>query len=303
MMIRLVPLLFFLVVLACGQNNNRGEVSEESSFDSQSFLSQKIEYANEYANAIDQLNSSDLASIDLAIEVYRRAIPDSALGKTAMADSMLINLNDFISTVIQQFDEESLNGNSELIEKLRAQVEDSHVNEFKQDLGQHGIILTTVAGEFFLQMKQKHLFDKLRGKLTPVSARFLTLKVQDEQTPSIEEEGNLGYPLDTVAARIASWESFIVENPDYLLIHDAEIRCSDYITQFISGTEQNPVFDPETKKIQPAYKEAFERYIQAYPDRKSTVTIKRLYDLAAETDFSYNERIDSFLIDTGGQTE
>ena len=295
-MYRLVPIVFLLFFASCNMSSTRqsGNSENQEASNMEQLAATRFDYAVDYGDALDLLDKTDLNSIDLAIAAFKKSTPDSVAAQSLSADSMLVVLTDFIQSVVQTYDETNLNGNVELINKLRNDADNADVTGFKERLDAHGIALTSVNDDFFLEIKYSFLLNVLKNNLSNTSKRFMELKVNDERKPLVVDE-KLIFSPDTIAVRLMQWEDFVKANPAYISVHDAENRCSDFLTLMLSGTEENPVFDLDTKLVVPEFKIVYEKYINQNPERSSTLVIKRFYDLLAETGFKYNEKIDSFL--------
>jgi hypothetical protein len=85
------------------------------------------------------------------------------------------------------------------------------------------------------------------------------------------------------------------KNPDYILTNEILAQYIDAMSAYLSGMEQFPLFDPETKVAVNQYRESYLRLIKNYPDRPATQIVKRFYDLLSSKSFKYDEEVDTFL--------
>ena len=87
----------------------------------------------------------------------------------------------------------------------------------------------------------------------------------------------------------------MVNNPDYLAKDDIQAQYIDAFTTYLSGSEQLPQFDPNTKMLETAFQQSYIQYIEKNPNRESTKIVKKFYDLLASKEFKYEESLDTFL--------
>ncbi len=297
--------LFFIplfILFSCNNNQsnkgeNRGdEAGQEGNVDVERLSGMKFDFAIDYGDALELLDKGDLQSIDVAITMFNNSTADSISRESSSCDSMFVGFNDFLASVIQSYYENNLNDNADLKKKLKNGEADSEISEFKEPLEKSGINLSTSEGEYYLEADQEYLYQKMNGHLSKASAQFLQLKVRDQKDP-LETDGALLLSPDSIASRLIAWEDFILSNPEYASINEAEMLYSTYLSAFLSGTDNSPVFDLDDKKLDDRFKIAYETFATTYPERKSAKVVKQYYDLISANGFKYSDKIGDFLME------
>ncbi len=301
-MYRLLLFIFLITLFSCNFNrNNNGEAKgveagQEGDIDADRLASMKFDYAIDYDDALALLDKGDLRSIELAIAIFNNSTPDSLARESASGDSMFVSLNDFMVSSIQSYAEINLNENQDLKRKLQNGEADAEIAEFKEPLELYGISLSASEGEYYLEANQNYLSQKLEGHLSKASSGFLRMKIREQENP-LQTDGALLLPPDSITNRLVAWEDFILLNPGYISISEAEVLYSTYLSALLAGTDNTPVFDLDTKKIDERFKAAYEIFTVAYPERKSAKVVKQYYDLISANGFKYSDKIGDFLME------
>jgi hypothetical protein len=209
-------------------------------------------------------------------------------------DSMLITFNEFMTSVMQEYYADKLIGNRKLMDQFENKEDRSEAKKITSQLASHGISLSYREGDFFLEPDLKFVYSKLEGVLTPGSRSYLQTRIGLSKGFAGENNQALS-PPDSLAHQVVAWEDFLVEYPGYAFKDEILALYIDVLAAYLSGLEQLPLFDPNTKILNHEYQASYLKYIENYPNRESTKTIKKFYDLLASKDFKYDESLDSFL--------
>jgi hypothetical protein len=300
--LRIFVIVLVLALYSCNFNrsdnrfSNSGEAPAENKVDPDRLAQMKFNFAIDYYDTLELLDKQDLNSIDAAVEMFKNSTSDSLSRESVHCDSMFVGLNDFLASAIQGYYENNLNNNEALKSKLRKGGDDSDISGFVDELNQHGINLALSEGECYLEADQEYLFENLKNHLSLASSEFLRMKMMDEKS-SLVVEGLHTLSADSLAKKVIDWEDFIRRFPSYISINEAENLYSDYLSLFLGGTENSPVFNLESKKLDDGFKLAYESFIQNYPDRKSAGIIKQYYDLLSANEFKFSDKAGEFLME------
>ena len=244
-----------------------------------------------YSNVLDDLDRNDLQNIDLALTLFSNNKADSL-----SRDSMLVSFTEFMTSEIQGYYDGHLNGNQDLIRHFENKGDQSETQKLISMLATHGIKLSFREGDFYLEPDLAFIYDRLNGALTVSSRDYLQVKISLANGLNTDSGQPVSVP-DSLAHNIIAWEDFMVKNPGYLLKDEIQAQYIDAMAAYLSGTEQLPLFDPDTKMIEAKYQSSYLRYLKEYPDRGSARIVKKFYDLLDSKGFKYDEELDSFLSD------
>ncbi len=242
-----------------------------------------------FSSILENFDKNDLQNIDRALTIFSNNKADSL-----SRDSMLISFNEYIINVIQDYYDKKLIGNRDLIDHFKNKEDQSEAQKLKSSLASHGINLDYRNGDFYLEPDIEFLFSHLNSSITSSSRNYLQTKINILKGFSSENKQPLS-PPDSLARQVIAWEDFMVKYPDYMLKDEIQTQYFDVLTAYLTGIEQVPMFDSNTKVLDPIYQTSYLRYIEEYPKRESTKIVKKYYDLLASKGFKYSEDLDSFL--------
>ncbi len=242
-----------------------------------------------YDAVLDGFDKSDLQNINHALTVFANNKADSL-----SRDSMLISFNEFMTSAMQGYYETKLMGNRSLIEQFGNKEDQPAAQKLISSLASHGITLSFRDGDFYLEPDMAFIYSNLDRVLTNSSRNFLQIKI------NIAKGFNTGdslaiSPPDSLANQIVAWEEFLLTNPGYLLKDEIQAQYVDVLATYFSGMEQLPLFDPNTKMLEPKYQNSYLHYIENHPNLESTKMVRKFYDLLASKGFKYDEELDSFM--------
>ncbi|MCK9414542.1 MAG: hypothetical protein M0Q53_19725 [Prolixibacteraceae bacterium] len=244
-----------------------------------------------YSSILEDFDRGDLQNIDRALIIYANNKADS-LGR----DSMLISFNEYMTAVMQEYYTGKLLGNRQLMDHFESKEDPSEAQRLVTTLATHGIGITYREGDFYLEPNMAFVYDHVERALTKGSRDYLKTKISLSRVILGDNNQPLS-PPDSLARQVSAWEDFMVNNPEYLSIDDIQSQYIDVFTTYLSGFEQLPLFDPNTKMLQPVYQHSYIQYIEKNPNRESTKIVKKFYDLLASKGFKYEESLDTFLPD------
>jgi hypothetical protein len=242
-----------------------------------------------YASVLENLGRADLRNIDRALAIFAGSSADSL-----SRDSMLLSVNEFITSVMLEYYENKLSGNQKLMEQFANKEARSEAMKLSALLEKHGILLTLREGEFYLEPDPSFLYNHLEKALSTSSRNYLQTKIQLAGSTMDGKNQPVTAP-DSLSLQMIAWEKFLINHPAYVLKDEILAMYIDAMTLYLTGTEDQPLFDPVSKVIDPEYKASYQRYLEKYPDRESSKTVKKFYDLLSSKGFKYDESLDLFL--------
>lgn len=280
-----------LLLSACfsGQSGREKNPDNSNSYDTVRLTQLAVPNNDAYCAILDDLDRNNLQNIDKALLLFANNKADS-LGR----DSMLVAFNEFMNSVMQEYYAARLIGNRKLMDQFENKEDQAESKKLILSLAEHGINLSYREGDFYLEPNLVFVSNHLKGALTAGSKDYLKTKISLSTGGYIEKSEKLS-PPDSLAHQIVAWEEFLQKNPNYMLKDEIQAQYIDVLAAYLSGLEQLPLFDANTKMLEPTFQASYIRYIEEYPDRESTKTVKKFYDLLASKGFKYDESLDSFL--------
>jgi hypothetical protein len=242
-----------------------------------------------YNSILEDLDRNDLQNIDRALTIFTNNKADSL-----SRDSMLISFNEFMATVMQEYYSSKLLGNRKLMDQFENKEDHKDAQKLISLLASHGIQITYREGDFYLEPDLKFVLHHLNGVLTTGGQSYLQTKINLAKGFYIGNNQPVS-PPDSLAFQVLVWEDFMLKNPEFVAKDEILTQYIDVLTTYLSGMEQLPLFTTNTRMLEPAYQNSYLQYIENYPKRESTNTIKRFYELLASKGFKYDESFDSFL--------
>ncbi len=242
-----------------------------------------------YNNILDDFNKDDLQNIDRALTIFSNNRADSL-----SRDSMLITFNEYMTSVMHEYYDKRLIGNRELGEHFRNKEDQSEAQKMIASLASHGISLNYRDGDFYLEPDISFVYSHLSRVLTASSRDYLQTKINISKGYIPESNQSLS-PPDSLAHQIIVWEDFMIRNPKYLLKDEIQSQYVDVLSAYLSGSEQLPLYDSNTKILDPKFHSSYLKYMEEYPNRESTRIVRKYYDLLASKGFKYSEELDAFL--------
>jgi hypothetical protein len=242
-----------------------------------------------YSALLEDFDRNDLQNIDRALTVFANNKADSL-----SRDSMLISFNEYLTAVMQEYYTGKLLGNRQLMDHFESKEDPAEAQKLIASLAAHGIEITYREGDFYLEPDLEFVYNHLEGVLTTGSRNYLQTKISLSKV--LLGDNNLPVsPADSIARQIIVWEDFMANSPEYVSKDEIQAQYIDAFTTYLSGTEQLPLFDPNTKMLQHVYQNSYLQYLEKYPNRESTKIVKKFYDLLASKGFKYEESLDTFL--------
>jgi len=227
----------------------------------------------------------------------------SALSYThTVMQTMDENRRDSAFILYRQFFYEVLIRQNELLEQnemiVHALAENrpdvEELNFFKKKLEENGMIMLQAEGSFYIGEHQNYLYDAFSPYVSEPIKKLLDLR-KDEMKKGFSEDAALLISYKEVGERVSNWEKLINEYPTLKLHQEANGYYNLYLSTFITGLANSPVFDYQTNILIPEVKEAYEDYINSNDDSKSRQIVSNYYSLLKNNNFKKTPEFGNFL--------
>lgn len=236
-----------------------------------------------YGAVLEDLDKSNLRNIDLALKIFSNNSADSL-----SRDSMLVSFNEFLTSVMQEYYDTKLLANKELTDHFSNRDDQLEAQKLTESLASHGILLFFREGEFYLEPDLGFVSQKLKNVLSAAGRDYLATRIK------LGVNQGLSVP-DSIANQVIAWEDYQSRYPGFVMKDDIQSQYLDALAAYLSGVEQLPLFDPDTKKIEPKYQSSYQHFVESYPKRESARVVRKFIELLTRKGFKYDETIETFL--------
>lgn len=163
-----------------------------------------------------------------------------------------------------------------------------------QNLPAAGFRLETAEGSIFPVPDWKQYEAFFAGKTTPPMADFIRQRTY-ENLNIIWNDGGLIKPVEQIVDRAGFWESFNNRYPHFVL--NKETKDSEKWMRFlvVNGSDNTPIYDWETKAIQPEFRKSWEYAQKKYPNSRLAAYVKEMTDLCARNNWKYTDEVRYFI--------
>jgi hypothetical protein len=162
-----------------------------------------------------------------------------------------------------------------------------------KELAANGFVLETGEGMVFPVpdwTKQNAFF---QSKVTPPMQAYLTQTALEKKDLE-SEDGGLVISLDQLAERAIFWEKFNATHPYFPLADETKSSQRWMTDTFVTGMDNTPVVDFETKGINPDFQKAWAAVQQKYPGTKLAQVCKDVMAQFAASGNKYTEQVEQW---------
>jgi hypothetical protein len=249
----------------------------------------------QFTTLLRGLNPKDLST---GKKAWDHVTANFADAKGPLADAAYILLDDYLTqTEVNSDGYKQL----EVIQWTEADYEAIYKNNFDmkkhpvtQKMAESGFTLETAEGMVFPTADWQRMYQFFGGKVTAPFKAFLDQKQIEYRDPD-SNDGGIAIELDELAQRAAFWEKFNLDNPYFA--YGQQTRESEKWLRMttLSGLNNTPVFNYETKEISPEYKKMWADVQQKYPNTQLAAKCKALSDLCAAEGWKATKRVEDML--------
>ena len=159
---------------------------------------------------------------------------------------------------------------------------------------QNGFRLEVGEGNVYPVADWQRLYDFFGPKVSPVMKRYLDQEVVEKREVETEDAG-IVIPIEQIAERAVFWERFNLENPTFVLSDQTQISARWTRELLFFGADNTPLFDFETKQIQPEFKAAWQLVQEKYPGTQVAQKCKEISALCAANGWKYTKEIEKWV--------
>ncbi len=162
-----------------------------------------------------------------------------------------------------------------------------------KELAANGFTLETGEGMVFPVPDWNKQNDFFMSKVTPVMQQYLRQTALEKKDVE-SSDGGLMIPLEQLAERAVFWEKFNAANPYFSLIDETKNSQRWMTDTFVTGMDNTPVFDFETKAINTDFQKAWADVQKKYPGTKLAQVCKDVSAQVAAAGNKYTEQVEQW---------
>jgi len=134
-------------------------------------------------------------------------------------------------------------------------------------------------------------FQRRVYRIAPANGRiFLDLYAQDIEEPVLKD-GEIIRPITELAARLISWDKFLLRLPDYELKDWIEEQKSLYLRALLQGTANRPAFAGQPKRLEADFQLAYKNLLEQMGEASLILKMQPYVEVLAQENYIYNERV------------
>ncbi len=157
-----------------------------------------------------------------------------------------------------------------------------------------GFKIVAADGTFFPVVDWQRLQNYFGPRSSPAVQKFINQRTA-EQKVEIYDDGAIIIPIYLLADLAAFWEKFNLSYPYFPL--SAECRESERANYFavLTGSDNTPIYDPETKKIKDDFVLAWRYVLREFPDTKLGRKVQEMSDLCESEAWIFTPKVETFV--------
>ena len=241
------------------------------------------------------LNKFDLYTISTTADYLRVFLPKA--NQSDKDSTYLYFLQTFYRAVNNLTDSLSIKF-PETMKKMEEGKEDVQTKNLEEYLSLFGAGIFMTEGMFYLDVDHDY-FLSIFDKQVSNGLNAYIIQRKQELIEGFSEDAGLMIPFDKVYERVLKWEQIVAKNPNFLMMDQSRYYYETYLETLLTGMDNSRVFDFEGERLTPEVKKLYESVIKSGPNTKSTEIIKGYYNLLADNDFKYSDKVDDYLKKSG----
>jgi hypothetical protein len=152
----------------------------------------------------------------------------------------------------------------------------------------------TSEGAVYLDRDAPQLQTYFGNYVTPAMKEYLGQVIVEEQQ-ELSEDAAIVIPISDLANRLVFWDEFSTKYPQHIFAETASARRDAYLLFLLSGMDNTPAFDFESKKINKDYMDAYTMILSTHPNMPSAKVIKEFVELLKKNNYTHTAQVDEFV--------
>lgn len=158
----------------------------------------------------------------------------------------------------------------------------------------YGLLMYASEGGIETEIMPLYVAHAFWRYLTPSERDLAELSEMEMENPSLNDAA-IAVEFDEIAHRLKRCDDMLAAYPDDQLTAQMTACQKYYLAILLAGSDNSPVFDWATGRLQPEIQQTAEAYIETYPDAASTPILREFIDIAAQNDFKDSPALQRFV--------
>ncbi len=155
-----------------------------------------------------------------------------------------------------------------------------------------GFRLAWGEGMFFPVVNWERLRDFFGPRVSASMQKYLLQRTLEYSNP-IYRDNALVVPLEAVAEMAVWWEDFNRRHPYFVRRDETQESEAWLRLVLINGTDDTPVFPPESEEVAQSYRSAWEYVLQRHPKTELARRVKEMMDVCAAEGWKRTEKVNA----------
>lgn len=277
------------LLFSCGGNDKKETTEESIDSVTVNAETETVNPSEEYQTFVSALDTTQMSSSKTAVEKYKELY---ATATSEQADEGFLIFNKLYNSLAFNLDDQH----------YKKAIKDEQYDKYDQiagmyngyndgkdappemvayntELASHGFGIGMTEGSTFVLQNRNFLKDYFYDKVSEPMKNYLGQK-NKEAKEMFSSDGGLLISPTRLAERVIWAENFIKENPNFHseLMEELKWSKKSYLTTLLTGMDNTPLFDYETKQISSDFEEAYQTVTSSYSDTETAAMIKPYYE-------------------------
>ncbi len=172
--------------------------------------------------------------------------------------------------------------------------EGTSIDSLERLFADFGLALAHSEGFVYADVDSRVLLNQFGPYLTPALREFLLIRA-DEEEVKFSDDAMLLITWDDLADRIATWEAFLMANPESAISAEARGYFSLYLHTYLTGLDNSRIFDWQNPVLLPQVRRSYERFAAQVPETEARKLVREYLAVLAASDYRNSDAVAEFL--------
>jgi hypothetical protein len=226
----------------------------------------------EYDSFLNTLFSQGITSINDAKSKYVELFEKEEIKTKDRAFLLFLDYYDNLNNIVN-------NSIENVSQDLTPFISKDLIRQYKEN----GFVLDFSEGESYFKQDRDYLAIHFYKHISSTLKKYLE-QLNKESKEGFLEDASILITPEKFSERLAWWDTFIENNPDFCLLHKAKENRKILLTVFIKGVDNTPLFDSEKVKLTSYYQTAYETIQNDFAKSTTNKLLKNYFDALKNKD-------------------
>ncbi len=263
-------------------NNERSEASINESIPTNATSRLENSLLVGYREFLSQLDSTDANSATIAAQKYTEVIGKQS---ASVCDSAFFEFSKFYTRLTNGLNEKHNNDTTNydvfVFAKPETQLSKKLIN-YRKSLQKNGFDIDSEEGMTYIKQDRNFIAKHFYPYLSHTMKEYQT-QLNTETAEGFISDASIIVPPQKLADRIAWYEKFTYENPNFIFIEDCRTTLKIYQTILFTGIDNTPIWSfDQPDSVSDYFETAYKYFLSKYPHSKTTALIKPFFSALSE---------------------